>query len=168
MTKNLYLVRHAQAELTTAMLKDFDRELNTTGYADASRMGKYFAEQKLRFDLIYSSPAHRTQTTAQLIAEQIGFETDAIVLDFDIYDTSLRSLLRIINQLEDDKAHVMIVGHNPHLTYLAEYLTHQEVGPIPTCGVVNIAFDVPSWSAIAGETGKVVWFEYPEKITQSE
>jgi phosphohistidine phosphatase len=163
MTKQLLLVRHAQAEAENNVRKDFERELNTTGYADASRMGKHLAGKSIHPDAVFSSPAHRAYTTSQLLTEQLGFDFDAIGFDNDIYETSVRKLMRLINGLNEKLRTVMIVGHNPHLTYLAEFLTHEVIGNLPTCGVVAITFDNLPWEAISDSTGKVAWLDFPEK-----
>jgi phosphohistidine phosphatase len=167
MNKVLLIVRHAQAEQTNNVQKDFSRELNTTGYADSSRMGRYLASKKLMPDAVFSSPAHRARTTAQLLAEQLGFNYDLIVFDQEIYEASVRKLMQLINGLAETQTQVMIVGHNPHLTYLAEYLTQQEIGNIPTCGVVAITFGNQPWKEVSNGTGKLAWLEHPEKVTHN-
>lgn len=165
MNKVLLIVRHAQAEQTNNVQKDFGRELNTTGYAEASRMGRLLASKKIMPDAVFSSPAHRTRTTAQLMTEQLGFNYDLIEFDQEIYEASVRKLMLLINGLTEKHAQVMIVGHNPHLTYLAEYLTHQEIGNLPPCGVAAIEFVNQPWKEVSNGTGKLAWLEYPEKVT---
>lgn len=165
MNKVLLIVRHAQAEQTNNVQKDFSRELTTTGYADASRIGRHLASKKLMPDAVFSSPAHRARTTTQLMTEQLGFNYDLIVFDEEIYEASARKLMQLINSLEETYTQVMIVGHNPHLTYLAEYLTQQEIGNIPTCGVAAIEFVNQPWKEVSNGTGKLAWLEYPEKVT---
>ena len=169
MRKQLILVRHAQAEPANHVQKDIDLELNTSGFSEASRMGKYLSGKPLetgaiQLDAVFSSPAARARLTAQLLTEQLGFEYDNVVIDPEIYEASVRKLMQIINSLSETYRTVMIVGHNPHLSYLAEFLTHREIGTLPTCGVVAIAFNDQPWAAIASATGELVWFEHPETM----
>lgn len=166
-SKHLIIVRHGEAELPNVLQKDFDRQLNTTGFADASRMGKQLLSKQLdnypiRLDSVYSSPANRALTTAQLVCEQVGFEYERIIQEPDMYETSVRKLMLLINGLDEQQHTVMLVGHNPHLSYLIEILTREEVGALPTCGVAAITFEAQTWSAISGATGKLAWFMYPE------
>jgi phosphohistidine phosphatase len=164
MNKLLLIVRHAQAEQTNNVQKDFERELTTTGFADASRMGRFLSSKKIKPTAVFSSPAHRARTTAQLMAEQLGFDFTSIVLDQEIYESSVRKLMQLINGLDESLTQVMLVGHNPHLSYLAEYLTQYELGDLPACGVVAINFERQAWKEASNGTGKFTWLEYPEKI----
>jgi phosphohistidine phosphatase len=164
--KQLLLTRHAEAEQATHFGKDFDRELNTTGYADASRMGKLLSSKvsdgvPLRVQVVYASPARRTRTTAQLICEQIGFDAEHVVFDPEIYQTSVRKLMLIINGLDEQYDTVMVIGHNPHLTYLAEMLSHAEIGSLLPCGVVCLVFEDQTWAEISASTGKIAWYVHP-------
>lgn len=163
MIKSLVLVRHAQAEPYSPVIKDEERELTATGVADASRMGKYLLSLHVVPNLIIASPAHRTSTTAQLLAEQLGYTLSDIQIEPTLYESSMRNLIGVVNQLSEKLSQVMIVSHNPNLTYLAEYLTQAEIGTLPTCGVVNIGFEDISWNQVSGNTGKLLWFEYPGK-----
>jgi phosphohistidine phosphatase len=163
MVKHLLLVRHAQAEPYSPVIKDEERELTATGVADASRMGKYFQTLQVVPQLIVSSPAYRTTSTAQLLAEQLNYETDKIKTEATLYESSMRNLMAVVNQLDEKNDYVMIVSHNPTITYLAEYLTREEIGTIPPCGSVNIRFEDITWQEISANTGKLAWFEYPGK-----
>lgn len=163
MVKSLILVRHAQAEPYSPVIKDEERELTATGVADASRMGKHLLSLQVVPDLIIASPAFRTSTTAQLLAEQLGYDLPNIQTESTLYESSMRNLIGVVNQLSEKHLQVMIVSHNPTLTYLAEYLTHAEIGTLPTCGAVNIQFENLSWQQVSGNTGKLLWFEYPGK-----
>jgi phosphohistidine phosphatase len=169
LSKHLIIVRHGEAESPNALQKDFDRRLNTTGFGDASRMGKQLLSKQLnnhpiRLGAVYSSPANRAITTARLLGEQLGFEYEHIIQEPDMYETSVRKLMLLINGLDEQQHTVMLVGHNPHLSYLIEMLTQEEVGSLPTCGVAAITFEAQTWSAISGATGKLVWFAYPDPI----
>ena len=161
MSKQLLLVRHAQAEAPNTVQKDFDRELNATGYAEALRMGKCLAEKSVRPDAVYASPSRRTTTTAQLMAEQLGFPFDRVVFEEGIYEGSVRNLMQVINGLAETHACVMLIGHNPHVSYLAEYLTHREIGTLPTGGVVAVTFSDQTWAALSSNTGQLAWYEHP-------
>jgi phosphohistidine phosphatase len=157
------LIRHAQAEPYSPAVIDEERELTATGVADASRMGVQLKSLLISPDIIICSPANRTCTTAQLIAEQISYDRDKIKTEPSLYESSMRNLMGVITSLPDSFKQVMIVSHNPNLTYLAEYLTQDEIGTLPPCGCVNIRLEDKTWAELSGGTGKLVWFEYPGK-----
>jgi len=163
MSKSLFLVRHAKSDWSNQGQKDYDRELNGRGLGDAPKMGGRLAEMNVMPDLIISSPAVRAKLTAEYIAEQLQYEVDRIQFDEEIYEASTRSLLSVINGLDDKYNKVMIFGHNPTLTYLTEYLTKSPIGNIPTCGAVEIEFEVDSWKEVTGDVGKLKWFIYPKE-----
>jgi len=164
MVRNLILVRHAKSDWSVPGLKDFDRELNARGSNDAPRMGRKLYEMDVRPDLIISSPAMRAKQTAEFIAEQIRHDFDKILFNPDVYEASVRSLLSIINDIPDEHQKVMIIGHNPTFTYIAEYLTKKPFDNIPTCGMVDIEFSFSSWKEVSGDTGNLKWFIYPKSV----
>ncbi|MGD1959191.1 MAG: histidine phosphatase family protein [Fulvivirga sp.] len=163
-TKTLQLLRHARAMDKTSEQRDIERELNSIGLQNSTRMGINFSKKKEEFDIIITSPAMRAKTTASLIAEQIAYNTAKIHVNDEIYEASIRSLLKVVNQLKDEWDSVLIVGHNPSVTYLAEYLTRGEIGDMTTCGVVKIEFDIESWAEVSEGLGKLVSYEYPDLL----
>jgi phosphohistidine phosphatase len=151
--KHLILVRHAKAETPSAMLKDFDRELASRGTNDAANMGLLLHDMKLKLDYVVASPSKRTTQTAELLVEQLGYAFDQVVWIDEIFEASARIMLKVVNELPHDKQTVMIIGHNPSISYLAEYLTGETIGDLPTCGVVGIDFDFESWDLVSQNSG---------------
>jgi phosphohistidine phosphatase len=164
MTKNLFLVRHAKSDWSVSGQKDFERQLNGRGLNDAPKMGRKLYEMGMKPDLIISSPAVRARLTAELIAEQLKYDTDKIVFNEEIYEASVRSLLKVINSIDDKNQTVIIVGHNPTFTYIAESLTKREIGNIPTCGAVQIEFNLNSWKEVSEGTGTMKSYNYPKGL----
>ena len=101
-----------------------------------------------------------------LLAEQFKYERHKILYDEDIYKASVRSLLSIINNQKDTYSQVLIVGHNPVLTYLAEYLTKKEIGSIAPCGVVHLTCEADSWMEFSEGNAKLEDYIYPEKLNE--
>lgn len=159
--KKLFLLRHARSEEKQADQKDFDRQLTAIGLQNATRMGINFQTKQLQFDMIVSSPAVRALTTASLIAEQMKYENSKIHQNEEVYEASIRTLLLVVNNFKDDWQNVLLVGHNPSITYLAEYLTREPIGDLTTCGVVQIEFQVDSWSEVSEGNGTFINYEYP-------
>lgn len=164
MIKTLFLLRHAKAMDKVSDQKDIDRDLDSIGLQNSTRMGINFSNKSLQFDMIMSSPAQRARQTASLIAEQIKYNTDKIHYNDEIYEASVRSLLQVVNRLKDEWNSVLLVGHNPSISYLSEYLTRSELGDITTCGVVRIEFDIDSWSEVSEGNGDLVTYEYPDLL----
>ena len=162
--KNLYLVRHAKAEKIGFGQNDFHRELSNEGHTDAPRLARIIGTEIQKPDLIVSSTALRALSTARYFAEVFNIEEEDIVHEPEIYEASARTLLSVINNLDNSKNNIMLFGHNPGFTYIAEYLTKAEIGELPTCGIVQLCFDTDNWAELSNGTGSVVkkWFREEE------
>lgn len=160
--KRLTLVRHAKSSWKDRSLSDFERPLNKRGKHDAPMMGERLVKLKFVPDLILSSPAKRAIKTARVIADAIGYPEKKILEKRAVYDADRTTLVQIIQALDDKLQHVMLFGHNPTFTYLANDFIEQHIENIPTCGIVCIDFDVQSWSDISPGKGRLVFFDYPK------
>ena len=120
--KKLFLVRHAKSSRDDPSLPDRDRPLDDRGKQDGPKMGKRLAQRDVKPDLLLSSPALRALTTAQLIAEEVGYERNAIVVDDRLYASDADELLDVIRALDKKLNRVMLFGHNPEFTDLAHRL----------------------------------------------
>ncbi len=165
MVKNLFLIRHAESAEPSANQRDIERELTPKGYRDAPRVGRYLFEQQWLPDVILSSSAQRAVATAELLAEQLKFDTSKIKYSEDVYQASVRSLLNIIAEQKDMYNQIIVVGHNPVLTYLAEYLSGEEIGNMVACGVAHIQFEIESWAEVSKDNAKLISYKTPENMT---
>ncbi|WP_457599595.1 SixA phosphatase family protein, partial [Hydrogenimonas sp.] len=143
--RELFLVRHAKSSWDDPTLSDFERPLNERGKRDAPIMGEHLAKLGVHPDLILSSPAKRAKKSAKIFAEALGYDPERIEYLSSIYEASPQTLLYIVCQLPEKAKRVMLVGHNPSLTLLANQLGDIAIDNIPTAGVVGIAFDTGSW-----------------------
>jgi phosphohistidine phosphatase len=159
--KTLILVRHAKSRWKKP-LPDRLRPLNKRGQRDAPMMGERLARREIEPDLIVSSPATRALVTAEAIAQEIGYPEEEIRADERLYNASAFELLEIIQELDDALEHVMLFGHNPGLTDLANELGC-DIDNIPTCGVVELRFEVDSWANISDADPACADFDYPKK-----
>ncbi|WP_373515440.1 histidine phosphatase family protein [Persicitalea sp.] len=167
MPKTLLLLRHAKAEDQSQMFKDFDRELTSRGIMDAARMGHYLKTQGIAVDAIKTSGAARTYQTAKIVAEQLKFEVDNIESVDKIYSGGPQAYLATINATPNAVNTLLLSGHNPDISYLAEYLTNADVGSMQKCSMAIIVFDDQSWAEISGKTGKLDKLVTPDDLKQS-
>jgi phosphohistidine phosphatase len=159
MKKRLYLVRHASAEDlgNSMMLKDFDRELTSFGIIEAARAAQKLVEGGHKADLIISSEANRASETAKIFAEQLKYDTDAIVLEESIYSSGARAYLSLTNGIDESVSSAMIFGHNPDITFFVEYLTRGDVGnAMDNASIAIIDFDNQTWAEISSKTGTLI------------
>ena len=154
MTKTLYLVRHAKA--SDSVSPDLIRPLVANGMIDAARMGRHLGSKMQGIDLILTSHSERTQMTAQVFCEQLGIDNKIVKVEEDLYESSPKHYLIALSKVSDNMDSVMIVGHNPSISHLAEYLTGEEIGSMPTCAVIGMTFENLTWAEITKKTGKIV------------
>ena len=168
MVKTLYLVRHAKTEQGSYDQSDFSRLLKPRGMRDATLVGDKLKEDGHTLDLLISSTAARAQETADILASQMGYDVDKIHLNDELYMASVRTFLQTINQLKPEWDNVMMVGHNPIITYLGEYLTDEEVGDMPTGAVMIIQFESDDWGLVSQRTGSLKYYLTPKMLKEHE
>ena len=161
----LTLVRHAKSSRDDMSLDDFMRPLNDRGRRDAPEMGRRLWKGGVHPELIVSSPAVRAINTAGCIAEEINYPETEIRQAPEIYEAAADELLELVQGLPEEKQDVMLVGHNPGLTDLANLFLRPWIDNIPTCGVVRLAFDAQHWRDISSQRASLLLFDYPRKDT---
>ncbi len=79
----LYVTRHGQTpwNVQNIICGRTDVPLTNMGVEQACATGKELAQEGIVFDRIIASPLQRAQNTAYLIAQEIGFDGDAIETD---------------------------------------------------------------------------------------
>ncbi len=126
-------------------------------------MGKVLKKLKVAPDLVISSPANRAAMTARVIAAAINYPLEKIRYTETIYEFGENALVDVVKQIDDAANKVMVVGHNPALTAMANTIADQPVSNIPTSGVFCVDLDISSWANISAHCGKLKFFEFPKK-----
>jgi len=158
--KKLVLVRHAKSSWGDPSLHDQERPLNDRGLRDAPEMGRGLARRGIQPDVILSSPALRARTTAELMADALGFGSQRITIDDRLYAASADDVLEVIRGLDDGASTAFVVGHNPETAALARRFS-DEITEMPTCAVAEFRFDVDAWSEIGDAEPVDVRLETP-------
>jgi phosphohistidine phosphatase len=164
MPKHLYLLRHGTSAEKQTGQTDKERLLTPQGTRETLLIGQYLLKHKLVPGLIVSSTADRAATTAGFIADAMKIDHDLVVLEEELFQASTRTFLELINQLDDAHTHVMCVGHNPTISYLAEYLTKAEIGDMVPAGLAIIRFNCTSWKDASPEKGELVNYINPQML----
>ena len=162
MKRTLFLVRHAKSSWDDVTLPDKERPLADRGKRDAPMMGKRLAKRQVQPDLILSSPARRALSTAEIIAKELSYRAEDIVVDERLYATEAEILLGVIGELSDKLKCVMLFGHNPEFADLAQRLSN-EPALMPTCAVAQFTFESTSWASIGSTKPTEVRLDYPKK-----
>lgn len=126
-------------------------------------MGKILKKLKVAPDLIISSPANRAAMTTRIIAAALDYPLENIRFSEAIYEFSEKALINVVKQIDDAVNQAMVVGHNPAINGLANFIGDQPISNIPTCGVFCVELDISAWANINALCGKLKFFEYPKK-----
>lgn len=167
MKKTLILVRHATAEDQKLMVKDFERELVGKGKTDSSTMGRWMALKGIYPDRFISSSAPRASQTAVIIGDQLKFQAADIILEDSLYDGGPRAYLSVVNAIPEDSNIVALFGHNPDITYFAEYLSGADLDSMSKGSIVVIDFKDQAWAEVSAKTGDFILYQSPRELRES-
>jgi phosphohistidine phosphatase len=135
-------VRHAQAEAGDPSLNDGDRSLTPQGVQDAQNMAQRLADSGGRVDALFSSPARRAQSTADVFAARFQL---AAQNESGLYRAEIGALQQVVRRLDDRHSAVMLVGHNPEFSAFMRYLTDEPYADLPSGGIAVIDLPLMSW-----------------------
>jgi len=163
-TRQLTLLRHAKSSWDDAGTSDRERPLNERGERDAPAMGRRLAARNARPSLILTSPAVRARRTAQLVAREISYPQEFIQREDELYLASPDQIIAVLARQDSSFRDVVVCGHNPGLTTLANRLTGAGIDNVPTTGVVVISLDLRDWAGLDGARGELLLFDYPKRL----
>ena len=119
----LYIMRHAKSDWSGPQISDFERPINKRGTRNAIRIGQWMNENNYIPQKIISSPALRTKETIELVTEQISkFNLEDLTYEDELYLAGFTQLIEFINTYKDKVQSLMLVGHNPGIENLVNYL----------------------------------------------
>jgi phosphohistidine phosphatase SixA len=143
MSREIVILRHAQAEPPAPGQGDIERKLSERGRHEAEAVRDWFQRHALEFDAVLCSPATRTRQTLDLVAPGT-----AVRYDERIYEASPGELIDVLESAPG-AGRVLLVGHNPGLEQLLGLLTDgrsEDARGLPTAGVACLR--VPTGQAL--------------------
>ncbi|MDX4061740.1 histidine phosphatase family protein [Aliarcobacter skirrowii] len=159
--RELILIRHAKSDWSNPLLDDFERPLNKRGSKNAPFMAKILKKELQKPDLIISSPSFRTKLTLEYFLKEFEYKGE-IIFEKSIYEAPFENLLKVIKNVDDKYKTIFLIGHNPGLNDLANFLLGSFEDNIPTSGVLKIDFNTNSWKNISKDNSKLIFFKYPK------
>jgi phosphohistidine phosphatase len=162
--KKIIFVRHGKAEEASSGICDFERSLTIKGKVISRVMAKRLRGIEKSSVILVSSPAFRAMETALIFAMEFGIEAEKITLNSTIYyKMNLRYLPEILTQAGEKCDTVILFGHNPSFTEIANSLSQEGCDFMPKSGVLGLSFDVRTWPEIRQKAGKQLFYLKPEK-----
>jgi len=162
--KKLIVTRHAKSSWNSDVDRDFLRPLNKRGEHDAPMMAERLLQRGPLPELILSSTATRALSTANLLITNMSLSAELLLTTDSIYEAPLTALQKATESLTDDVTCAMLVGHNPGVSNLCNYLCLQARIEMPTCAMACFDLDIDSWNDVYKDCASLAWYDYPKNL----
>lgn len=161
--KTIYFVRHAKSSWDSPTLRDIERPLEERGLRDAPFMAKVLKSKGAEPDLLVSSPATRAYSTALFFADAFEIDRKAVQVQPRIYEAFAEDITDLIEELPEDADTVLLFGHNPTFTMIANLFSKKHIDNVPTCGIFKVEAKVNSWPEFKAPVAVLTEFHYPKQ-----
>jgi len=101
--------------------------LKKRGIGDAEKMGQFLTEKELIPDTIIASTARRAMETARIMSKVMGLSARDINYDPSLYLCQPHTFINVLENVSSLSKRAMIVGHNPSMDYMVQWLSQKEV-----------------------------------------
>ncbi|HEX9592401.1 MAG TPA: histidine phosphatase family protein [bacterium] len=170
MSRQLIVLRHGKSDWASSAASDFDRPLTQRGRRAVKRVGKWLRAEGLLPDHVASSPAERARQTALRVCRAAGVAEAVICYYPEIYLADVEELLAVLAACPGDARRVMVVGHNPGLELLVEYLAGDDVAVPPGGKLLPTAaaalLEMPDdWQGLAADAARLVSLTLPRDLS---
>ncbi len=161
--KTVYFIRHAKSSWKDPELDDIDRPLNKRGRRDAPFMGELLYMEGVRPDKLLTSPANRALTTARFFLEALHLTDNELEVIPRIYEAYPEDVMEVIRSRPESEHTIMVFGHNPTFTALANRFSTEPIINVPTCGIFRVDSDAESWTGFGGGKSIMTEFHRPKQ-----
>ena len=179
MAKTLILIRHAKSSWGPYKKYDFigddhTRPLNERGKLAATLIASHLGAKIGTVDQVFSSSATRATQTCKKIILNVRTVRKPLI-EKDLYTFESEKLLDFIRNISNDLNKVIVIGHNPAIQKLSNYLISPESvdkasssisEKYPTCGVTNIQIKCTQWNQLTKKCGYLIDFLTPKSISE--
>jgi phosphohistidine phosphatase len=143
--KQLLLLRHAEAQLAVPGGSDAERVLTDEGTLEALQAAQCLRTADVRLDAVLVSDARRTLQTAQILTNHLKLRIAADP-QAALYLAAPQTLLQALRQCNEQHRTVLLIGHNPGISELAQLLTGSDAPlTLRTAGLCQIVLPAKPW-----------------------
>jgi len=164
--KTLLILRHGKSSWDDPVLRDAERPLLKKGQQRTQLIADFISEHQLNPELIISSPAVRAYETAKIIANSLGYPTEAIQKNNDLYFVDKEKYSEAVYVASDEINTLMIVGHNPMITEFCNMFLADRIDHLSTSGLCVIKLDTNTWTELHSCKSAFLHFVSPKKLAQ--
>ena len=158
---SLMLLRHAKSDWTAAFADDRDRPLNERGIRSAKAVGRFAADHGLAPELILTSPAVRTVTTAEL-AMAAGEWDSRLERAPGLYGADPHYVLSLIRGVSGVER-LMVVGHEPTMSGFLDAMSGSRLR-MPTAALASLRFSRGRWADASWGAAEIELYVRPRLL----
>ena len=144
--KNLLLCRHADAQPLSGRQSDMERKLSEAGMVQCEQAINWLYQLQISGLQIFCSSAERAFETAKLLAT--AFPGVRPQVYDELYESSSSGLLKFVNNLPEPVQTVLLVSHNPGISYFASNLCDRDLN-FETCQIVELDLAANKWEEVS-------------------
>lgn len=149
--KSIYFARHSFAESSYSG-SDFERKITPKGFSRIEEQALLLNSLNTKIDHLISSQAMRAQETADQYKTLLNIQSKAV--HYWLYESFLtQEFLEFIQQQNPKHQSIMIVGHNPTISFMASHFSHQKNYNFYPGAILKLDFEADTWSEIELRTG---------------
>ena len=160
------LLRHGKSDWDTTHRGDRNRPLSRRGERASATMGLVLRKMGEIPDRVISSPALRAEATATIARLSGGWDSPLEIAE-DLYGAGPEAALEVAARCGADAERLMLVGHEPTWSYLAERITGGRIA-VRTATVLAFDLDAGSWDEAPRSRGSLAYALHPRMFDQSE
>ena len=159
-------MRHAKSSWSNSEASDRERVLNSRGKKDAPRMGKVLSRHYPAVSPSVS-PALRAQLTwAGVCSTWPALASLDYHIEESLYTFSSQDLISWLKKKDGDEP-IFLIGHNPALTDLINYLTQaNSISNLPTAGFAYLTLSLYEWPSLEAGVGKLEKLVLPRDLPE--
>ena len=160
--KILHLMRHGKSSWDQPGVNDIDRTLLPKGILNNVIVAEKLLDKYGKPEKIICSPANRALHTATIMAREFKVDPASISIIQSIYESDTSTVLDEIEKTPSHIDSLMVIGHNPTFTQIANLFLPEEIDNIPTSGITTLVFDIKDWR-ILDKSPVSCHLEFPKK-----
>ncbi len=157
-------MRHAKSDWGNPGLQDWERPLNARGRRDAPRMAGHLLTLLPKIDRIHPSTALRTRQTGMFLKEVYELPDSEFIPAEALYLGYPEAYLHQIWSLEEEIDNVVLIGHNPTMTHIANQIQYGLTDNVPTCGVIWVQAELKDWADFDFDKARLKAYFYPKML----
>ncbi len=168
--KKLSILRHAEAIDAEPLVNDFDRPVSPQGQKSLIILAEQLKTKVFLPELVLCSPARRARDSLDGLRALLPSFCE-VVFEERLYSATKSHLIFQLSFLNDDYTEVLLIGHNPGLEQLLNWLLNEEYSvqaqsnlkTFPACNLVSLLLNISCWGDLKANSGQVESWIFPKE-----